>query len=171
MGWAAKKRHADRRRSKAGQRRAKAYAKFQQTVREGIACPSCLEATEIRTHAAITPKLTRQPYYYARWYMCLNPTCATTMISRNEDRVWRSENNCERASIVQDLDDIMERIAAARRAGKTDPDADLMEAVHRVRLRVFAFARSLGRAEFVRIMQPHDFSGDNIVRFGRRRRW
>jgi hypothetical protein len=44
---------------------------------EGIPCPRCHENTQVRTHAAITPILLRQSYYYyyGRWYVCLNQDC------------------------------------------------------------------------------------------------
>jgi hypothetical protein len=54
---------------------------------DGIPCPRCGEPTAPRQHDAITPKLLRQPYYYARWFVCVNPQCQTTMIMRPEDRI------------------------------------------------------------------------------------
>jgi hypothetical protein len=58
----------------------------------GIACPRCNLPTEERVHASITEKMLRQPFYYRRWFYCTNKTCKTTMIMRDEDRVFPHEN-------------------------------------------------------------------------------
>lgn len=53
----------------------------------GIPCPRCESPTQIRTHAAVTQKMLRQPFYYRRWYYCTNMDCVTTMVMRDEDKV------------------------------------------------------------------------------------
>jgi hypothetical protein len=54
---------------------------------EGIACPRCGMTTEVREHTAVTVKMQRQPFYYRRWFYCMNTECKTTTIMRDEDRV------------------------------------------------------------------------------------
>ena len=73
----------------------------------------------------------------------------------------------ETGSILRDLDDIERRWSARRTAQE---EAELIESICRVRLRVIAFARSRGGTTFARMMRPHDepVSGDNVVRFSRR---
>ena len=58
-------------------------------VREsGPPCRRCKQATEVREHGAITEKHLAQPFYYARWYRCRNPSCKTTLIMPEEFKVW-----------------------------------------------------------------------------------
>lgn len=57
----------------------------------GVPCPRCGRATQIRAHDKITEKLLRQPYYYRRWFYCANQNCRTTLIMREEDRVYPKE--------------------------------------------------------------------------------
>jgi hypothetical protein len=45
----------------------------------GLPCPRCGQATQIREHVAITDKHLRQPYYFSRWFYCRNPQCPVTM--------------------------------------------------------------------------------------------
>ena len=73
----------------------------------------------------------------------------------------------ETEAILRDLNDIERRWSARRTAQE---EAELIESICRVRLRVIAFARSRGGATFARMMRPHDdpVSGDNVVRFRRR---
>jgi hypothetical protein len=54
----------------------------------GDPCPRCGEPTQIREHAAITEKHLRQPFYYSRWFCCINPHCATKEIMPHRFRVW-----------------------------------------------------------------------------------
>jgi hypothetical protein len=42
------------------------------TGKDGIPCPRCGEPTVIRQHHVITDKMLRQPFYYLRWYRCVN---------------------------------------------------------------------------------------------------
>ena len=73
----------------------------------------------------------------------------------------------ETESILRDLDDIERRWFART---TVQEEAELIEAVGRVRLRVIAFARSRGGATFARMMRPHDdpVGGNNVVGFRRR---
>lgn len=42
--------------------------------------PPCHRLTQVREHERITDKLRSQPFYYARWYRCMNQNCRTTLI-------------------------------------------------------------------------------------------
>ncbi len=68
----------------------------------GPPCPRCSQATQVREHAAITEKHTRrQPFYYSRWYRCLNPNCKTTLIMPEQYKVWNlTEAERERLRLV-----------------------------------------------------------------------
>ncbi len=55
---------------------------------DGIPCPRCGHPTQIRQHAEITAKVLAKPFRFRRWFWCLDPSCKTTMVTREEDRVW-----------------------------------------------------------------------------------
>src|ERR1019366_7610782 len=46
----------------------------------GDECPRCGRPTEIREHAEITKRHLEQPFYYSRWFCCVNPACRTSVI-------------------------------------------------------------------------------------------
>jgi hypothetical protein len=56
----------------------------------GPPCPRCGKATQVRTHRSIRRKQLRQPYYYSRWFKCINKKCRTTLIMPPEYIVWNS---------------------------------------------------------------------------------
>jgi hypothetical protein len=62
----------------------------------GVCCPRCGRATEIREHKGITPKQLRKVFYYRRWYFCVNPPCRTSTIVLPVDRVFNVEPETER---------------------------------------------------------------------------
>lgn len=51
---------------------------------DGIPCPRCDRPTQVRVHREVTAKHRRQPYYFERWYYCMNPSCETRQIMRDE---------------------------------------------------------------------------------------
>jgi hypothetical protein len=55
---------------------------------DGPNCPRCGRFTEIREHREIRPKQLKQPFYYARWFYCVNTDCQTTLIMQDQYRVW-----------------------------------------------------------------------------------
>jgi hypothetical protein len=55
----------------------------------GPPCPRCNQQTEVREHVAVTAKELAKPFYYSRWYKCLNSRCRTNLIMPNEFRVFR----------------------------------------------------------------------------------
>jgi hypothetical protein len=54
----------------------------------GPPCPRCKQPTEIREHVEVTAKELAKPFYYSRWYRCLNNRCKTRLIMPNEFRVF-----------------------------------------------------------------------------------
>jgi hypothetical protein len=54
----------------------------------GDPCPRCGKTTQIREHPAITEKQLHQPFYYSRWFCCINPHCKTTLIMPHRFQVW-----------------------------------------------------------------------------------
>jgi predicted RNA-binding Zn-ribbon protein involved in translation (DUF1610 family) len=57
--------------------------------RDGLACPRCGRRTEIWEHSRITDKHKSQFFYYRKWYRCPNLDCSTTVITREEDKVYK----------------------------------------------------------------------------------
>jgi hypothetical protein len=56
---------------------------------KGPPCPRCHRLMQIRVHTCITDKMVkRQPYYYSRWYYCLNNKCRTKQVMPDEFRVF-----------------------------------------------------------------------------------
>jgi len=47
---------------------------------DGDPCPRCGVPTQIREHDGIGDKQQRQPFYYARWFCCMNQSCKTTLV-------------------------------------------------------------------------------------------
>ena len=58
--------------------------------KNGDPCPRCGCRTEIRQHKQIRAKHLRQPFYYSRWYYCVNPGCRTTQIMLEKFKVFPS---------------------------------------------------------------------------------
>jgi hypothetical protein len=54
----------------------------------GDPCPRCCQPTQIREHEAVTEAHLRAPYYYRRWFCCLNPQCRVTTHLADRYRVW-----------------------------------------------------------------------------------
>jgi hypothetical protein len=46
----------------------------------GDRCPRCGQWTQVRAHKEITDKQLSQPFYYSRWFVCVNRRCRTTLI-------------------------------------------------------------------------------------------
>jgi hypothetical protein len=56
---------------------------------EGPACARCGHPMQIRQHREITAKELRRVFYYERWFCCTNSACATTVVMRDEFKVFR----------------------------------------------------------------------------------
>lgn len=46
---------------------------------------------QVREHDEIRAKQKYQPFYYSRWYCCLNADCRTTMVMPEEFIVFRDD--------------------------------------------------------------------------------
>jgi hypothetical protein len=62
-------------------------AKSQRVDGDGDPCPRCKQPTEIREHASIGPTQLAKPFYFARWFLCVNPDCPTTIIHAERFKV------------------------------------------------------------------------------------
>jgi hypothetical protein len=71
--------------------------------RNGDRCPRCGQRTEIREHRNVTAKELAKPFYYARWFICVNRRCKTTMIMREEHKVWNGGGMVETPSVYRDM--------------------------------------------------------------------
>lgn len=47
----------------------------------------CGHIAQAREHRELTTKQLRQPYYYSKWFKCLNPNCKTTIFMKDEYKV------------------------------------------------------------------------------------
>ena len=54
---------------------------------ESKPCPRCERLMQVRAHVAITEKQLRKPYYFSRWYCCVNNNCRTTLVMPEEFKV------------------------------------------------------------------------------------
>ena len=54
----------------------------------GIACPRCGRPTQTREHENIGEKQLRKRYYFRRWYCCPQKDCKTTLVMRDQDKVY-----------------------------------------------------------------------------------
>jgi hypothetical protein len=69
----------------------------------GEPCPRCGGPTQIREHEQVTARQLRQPYYYSRWYYCVDQHCPTTMIMPEAFKVWNAPEVTELALVVARL--------------------------------------------------------------------
>lgn len=68
-------------------------------------CPRCGAPMQIREHTEITAKHLAQPYYYTRWFRCMNPRCKTTLVMREEYKVTRAPApESHRKPVILDAD-------------------------------------------------------------------
>jgi hypothetical protein len=79
----------------------------------GGPCPRCGRATEVRQHPSITAKELRRPYYFSRWFICRNPHCQTTVITREKDKVFNTEPKVQRTAIAEQLGESSNWITAS----------------------------------------------------------
>jgi hypothetical protein len=73
-----------------GKYKGKAGPKTVVVGKNGDPCPRCGCLTEIRQHKHVGPKQLRQPFYYSRWYYCMNPSCRTNQIMPEQFKVFPS---------------------------------------------------------------------------------
>lgn len=63
---------------------------------KGPPCPRCKQLLQIRKHSSLTEKQKKQPYYYSRWYNCLNPECRTSLVMPKEFIVYNKPEKQEK---------------------------------------------------------------------------
>lgn len=76
-------------------------SKFKIIGFDGIPCPRCRQRTQIREHVAITEKHLRQPFYFSRWFYCVNKHCKVSLHMAEEFKVW---NNNAAADKLRPID-------------------------------------------------------------------
>jgi len=47
---------------------------------EGDPCPRCRVPMQIREYSNLTDKHLHRPYFYTRWFCCMNKSCRTTLV-------------------------------------------------------------------------------------------
>jgi hypothetical protein len=57
----------------------------------GDLCPRCGQATQIREHRHIGPRELRGPFYYSKWFYCINKSCQTNVIVPERFRVYPAQ--------------------------------------------------------------------------------
>jgi hypothetical protein len=57
----------------------------------GPPCPRCQQLTQVRQHAMLTEKVIKAPFYFARWFRCINPACRVTLIMPPQFKVYRED--------------------------------------------------------------------------------
>jgi hypothetical protein len=72
-------------------------SKFVVIEGEGDPCPRCGHTTQIREHEKITGKELCRPFYYSRWFNCMNLDCRTTLIMPKRFMVWNEAISRQRA--------------------------------------------------------------------------
>ena len=56
---------------------------------DGEPCPRCGQMMRAFKHATIGKRQSNAPFYYSRWFRCYNVGCKTSVVTRDEDRVWK----------------------------------------------------------------------------------
>ena len=69
----------------------------------GPPCPRCSRPMQVREHDRIREKQLRQPFYYSRWFCCMHNDCRTTLVMRDEFKVWNSDQARRLEAIRQQL--------------------------------------------------------------------
>jgi hypothetical protein len=54
---------------------------------EGPPCPRCGEPMQIREHRKITADLLAKPYYFSRWFRCMQRGCKTKLVMPEKFKV------------------------------------------------------------------------------------
>jgi hypothetical protein len=74
----------------------------------GDPCPRCGQPMRIFEHREISDRQRKSPFYYARWHRCLSDSCKTTVVMRDEDRIWNIDGE-DRTNLEQWLTKHVER--------------------------------------------------------------
>lgn len=102
--WTAiRKRRRERRRHAGGKTQMTQSGKVVVVNESGPPCPRCREPTQVRQHKKIGERQLRAKFYFARWYLCTNQHCRTTLIMPETFKVWNpplTETEQQRLELV-----------------------------------------------------------------------
>lgn len=70
--------------------------KYKVVEEKGIPCPRCKVEMQVREHIAISEKQLNQPFYYSKWFCCVNSDCQTTLFMSDEFKVWNNNSKARR---------------------------------------------------------------------------
>ena len=76
---------------------------------DGDLCPRCNQKTKVFEHKTITSRHLSQPFYYSRWFYCINPECRTKQIMPDRFRVFRDQvdrDQQKRLELIKDQLDV-----------------------------------------------------------------
>ena len=65
----------------------------------GDPCPRCNMAMAIYEHPQVTRHERRRPFYYSRWFRCMNDSCRTTTVMPERYRVWGNISKARRLAL------------------------------------------------------------------------
>jgi hypothetical protein len=70
---------------------------------QGPGCPRCGHPMQVREHDRIRAMQLRAPYYYRRWFYCTHKNCRTTVVTREEFKVFNSAEERRLQAIREQL--------------------------------------------------------------------
>jgi len=68
---------------------------FEIVGNDGDPCPRCGQPTQVRQHKTIRSRELRGPFYYSKWFYCVNRDCQTNTIVPPRFRVWRDSKSAD----------------------------------------------------------------------------
>lgn len=86
-----------------------AKSQHRTTDEVGKPCIKCGTLTQVREHTHLTDKHLRQPYYFSKWYCCINPNCKTTIFMDEKYKVWNKNKAASELKVVQEDSEWVER--------------------------------------------------------------
>ena len=76
----------------------------------GVPCIKCGKPTQTREHLFMREKHYKQPYYYSKWFNCINKDCNSTLFMREEDRVWNKNAAAQNIKLLEEDRENQQRI-------------------------------------------------------------
>jgi hypothetical protein len=62
---------------------------------DGDPCPRCGVPMQIREYSNLTDKHLHRPYFYTRWFCCMNKSCRTTLVMPERYKVMNPVMLCD----------------------------------------------------------------------------
>jgi hypothetical protein len=84
----------------------------------GDPCPRCGVPMQIREHNGIGEKQLRQPFFYTRWFCCMNRRCKTTLVMPERYKVSQPRRHMGRRSRPERAPILNNDLPDARRSGR-----------------------------------------------------